>query len=139
MSTIFDLMSNPLSFVDDIFNDSRIYRNMRNLASGKFPPVNVYLDENAVLIDVELPGKTSADVDLSLEQQAITISGKAPAAEAKEGEVKVAQCPKPAWSRRIELPFRVDADKANAKFTDGILRIELPKIAAQETRKLDIA
>jgi HSP20 family molecular chaperone IbpA len=34
---------------------------------------------------------------------------------------------RPAWSRRLELPFRVDADKASAKFNDGILRIQLPK------------
>ena len=34
---------------------------------------------------------------------------------------------RPAWSRRLELPFRVEADKTSAKFIDGILRIQLPK------------
>ena len=44
----------------------------------------------------------------------------------------------PAWSRRLELPFRVDADKANAKFTNGILRIELPKAEKTGIRHIAI-
>ena len=140
MSTIFDLMNNPWGFMDDIFSGgSRAFRNVRNRAAGKYPPVNVYMDENAVLVDVELPGKTAADIELSLEPQAVTISGKAAEEPAAEGEVKVTKGAKPAWSRRLELPFRVDADKANAKFADGILRIELPKVAEQAVRKLSIA
>ena len=44
----------------------------------------------------------------------------------------------PAWSRRLELPFRVNAEKANAKFTNGILRVELPKADAAQVRKIAI-
>ena len=59
--------------------------------------------------------------------------GGQPAAE--EGR----DAPQPAWSRRLELPFRIDADKANAKFTDGILRVELPKAEKTGVRKIAIA
>ena len=45
---------------------------------------------------------------------------------------------RPAWSRRLDLPFRVNADKANAKFTDGILRIELPKAEATGVKRIAI-
>ena len=41
--------------------------------------------------------------------------------------------------RRIELPFRVDADKANAAFKDGILRVELPKADPAAPRRIAIA
>ena len=44
----------------------------------------------------------------------------------------------PAWSRRLELPFRVNADKANAKFTNGILRIELPRAEKSGIRHITI-
>ena len=138
MNTILDLVANPWGLLDDMFG-GRAFRNVRNRVSGRFPPVNVYIDENAALVDVELPGKTAADVELSLEPQAVTVSDKPAAESPAEGEVKVAQRAKPAWSRRIELPFRIDADKANAKFTDGILRIELPKVSEQAVRKLSIA
>lgn len=106
---------NPWSFLDDVLNaDSRAFKSIRARAAGRFPPVNVLMDDNAIILDVELPGKSAGDVDLTLEPQAVTIADK-PA----EGEG--------AWRRRLELPFRVSADRANAKFSNGILRIELPK------------
>lgn len=47
--------------------------------------------------------------------------------------------PLPAWSRRLNLPFRVNADKVNAKFADGILRIELPKADEANVRHIAIS
>ena len=44
----------------------------------------------------------------------------------------------PTWSRRLDLPFRINPEKANAKFTNGILRIELPKAEAAGVRKIAI-
>ncbi len=128
---------NPWAILDELLDaDSRAFRNMRACAAGRFPPVNVYLDDDAVMIDVELPGKTAKDIDLSLEPQAIVISDKPATPEGEEGKpVEV----RPAWSRRLELPFRVDADKANAKFTNGILRIELPKTEKTGPRRIAIA
>ena len=121
MNTLMNI--DPWGFLDDLLDTgSRALRNVRARAAGRFPPVNVYLDDDAAVIDLELPGKTAKDVDLSLEPQAVVIAGK-------EGQ---------RWSRRIELPFRVNADKANAKFTNGILRIELPKAEKDGVRKIAI-
>ncbi|MGN0847982.1 MAG: Hsp20/alpha crystallin family protein [Kiritimatiellia bacterium] len=135
------LMYNPLGILDELFNmDNRIYRNMKARAAGRFPPVNVYLDENAVIVDVELPGRTAKDVSLTLEAQAVVIADK-PAAPVEEGEKgeKAAEPPTPQWSRRLELPFHVNADKANAKFENGVLRIELPRTEAEGVRRIAIA
>ena len=104
---------------------------MRARAAGRFPPVNVFLDDNAILIDLQLPGKTAADVTLTLEPQAVVIADKPAAEEGREPG-------QPAWSRRLDLPFRVNADKANAKFTNGILRIELPKAEKEGVKRIAI-
>jgi len=109
---------------------------MRAHAAGRFQPVNVFLDDDAVLIDLELPGKCAKDVDLSLEPQAVIIADKPAETVGEDG--KAAEKPTPAWSRRLELPFRVNVEKANAKFTNGILRIELPKAEAAGVRKIAI-
>ena len=127
---------NPWSILDEMLDaNSRVFRSVRARAAGRFPPVNVYLDDNAVLLDMELPGKTAADVELTLEPQAVVIADR-PSAEgdAKDG----ATMRQPDWSRRLELPFRVDADKANAKFVNGILRIELPKAEKSGVRRIAI-
>ena len=136
MNTLIDM--NPWNWLDALFDvNNRVTRTMRARAAGRFPPVNVFLDDNAVLIDMELPGKTAKDVDLTLEAQAVMVADKpAPVADGSTGTT--AQ-PKPAWTRRIELPFRVNAEKANAKFTDGILRIELPTAETAGPHKINIA
>ena len=86
---------------------------------------------------MELPGKTAKDVDLTLEAQAVVVADKpAPVADGSSGATTQ---PKPAWTRRIELPFRVNAEKANAKFTDGILRIELPRAESTGVHRINIA
>ena len=133
MNTLMEI--NPLRFFDELFNSNSGFRSMMaSHASRRFPPVNVFLDDNAVVVDVELPGKTASDVELTLEPQAVTIADK-PAAAAPDA----ATAPSPAWSRRLELPFHIDADKANAKFTNGILRVELPKAEKTGARRIAIA
>ena len=61
----------------------------------------------------------------------MTVADKPAAEEGKELR-------QPTWSRRLDLPFRVNADKANAKFTNGILRIELPKEDAAGVKHIAI-
>lgn len=135
MNTLMNI--NPWSILNDLLDaNSRAFRNMRARAAGRFPPVNVYLDDDAIVVDVELPGKTAKDVELSLEPQAVSIADHpAETTDAETGKAAEAQ---PAWSRRLELPFRVDADKVNAKFANGILRIELPRAEKTGVRRIAI-
>lgn len=130
MSTIMNI--DPWGFLDELLDTSnRTFRAMRARAAGRFPPVNVFIDDNAAIIELELPGKTANEVSLALEPQAVTVADKPAAEEGKEPR-------QPAWSRRLDLPFRVNADKANAKFTNGILRIELPKEDAAGVKHITI-
>ena len=135
MNTLMNI--NPWSILNDLLDaNSRAFRNMRARAAGRFPPVNVYLDDDAIIVYVELPGKTAKDVELSLEPQAVSIADHpAETTDAETGKAAEAQ---PAWSRRLELPFRVDADKVNAKFANGILRIELPRAEKTGVRRIAI-
>ncbi len=135
MNTLMNM--DPWGFLDELFDaNSRAFRSMRARAAGRFPPVNVFLDDDAVIIDLELPGRTAKDVTLSLEPQAVVVADR-PAEETDAKTGKVVEV-RPAWSRRLELPFRVNADKANAKFENGILRIELPKADADGVRHIAI-
>ena len=129
---------NPWSILDEMLDvDSRLFSHLRARASGKFPPVNVFLDDNAIIIDLKLPGKTAKDIELALEPQAVVVADR-PAAKVN-AETGKSEETAPAWSRRLNLPFRVNADKANAKFTDGILRIELPKADEANVRHIAIS
>ena len=136
MNTLMNI--DPWAFLDDLIDTgNRTFRNMRARAAGRFPPVNVLLDDTAAIIDLELPGKTAKDVELTLEPQAVVVAERP--SETTDPETGKPRETRPAWSRRIELPFRVDAEKANAKFTDGILRVELPKADAPAVKRIAIA
>ena len=135
MNTLMNL--DPWNFLDELFGtNNRTFQNIRARAAGRFPPVNVFLDDDAVIIDMELPGRSAKDVTLSLEPQAIVVADK-PAEEVDKTTGKPVEV-RPAWSRRLDLPFRVNADKANAKFENGILRIELPKAETSGVRRIAI-
>ena len=135
MNTMLNI--NPWSVLSELLDaNSRAFKSMTARAAGKFPPVNVYISDNAVIVDLELPGKTAKDVDLSLEPQVVVIADKP--AETTDAATGNPAETRPAWSRRLELPFRVDADKASAKFTDGILRIQLPKAESAGIRHIAI-
>lgn len=129
MNTLINM--DPWSFLDDVLtSSSRTFQAMKARAAGRFPPVNVYLGDQAVLIELELPGRTAADVELSLEPQAVIVADKPKAAEGES--------PAPAWSRRIELPYRVNPNAVKAKFASGILRIELAKAEEAKVRTIAI-
>ena len=129
---------NPWSILDEMLDaNSRVFGRLHARAAGKYPPMNVFLDDHAILIDFELPGKTAKEVELTLEPQAVTVADRPEQkVDAETGKPLAAS---PAWSRRIALPFRVNAEKASAKFTDGILRVSLPKAEEANLRHLAIA
>ncbi|MBR1870311.1 MAG: Hsp20/alpha crystallin family protein [Kiritimatiellae bacterium] len=125
------MMSNILQFdpwdlLEEITGAPQ-WRTLRNRACGRFPPANVYANAEKTLVEMELTGKCAKDVDLTLEAQALVIADKP--AEGRQA----------AWSRRVNLPYRIDAGKVSAKFEDGILRVELPKEEAEGVRKIEIA
>ena len=128
MNTLFDmapwgLLHDLLDIDTDQFH--RVWKNLECRAAGRFPPVNVFTDDDAIRLEVLLPGRTAKDVDLTIEDDAIVLADRPADPETKDG--KPAEKRAPAWIRKLDLPFRVDEAKATASFKDGILRVGLPK------------
>lgn len=128
MNEIFDMT--PWGLFHDLLNIDtdqlhRVWKNLECRAAGRFPPVNVFADDDAVRLEVLLPGRTAKDVDLTIEDDAIVLADHPAEPEAKDG--KPAEKRAPAWVRKIQLPFRADEAKAAASFKDGILRVDLAK------------
>jgi len=127
-NTFFNL--SPWNILNDMLTDrpfNGMFRTLANRVEGRFPPVNAYAGEKAVILDIEMPGKTKDDVTINIEPQAVMIEGKS-----KDDEQD-----KP-FSRRFELNFPVDTEKAKATFKNGILRIELPKSEQALSKRIEI-
>ena len=106
------------------------------LFSGWSPALDLYQNNDNVIARVELPGMRKEDIEISLQDGMLTISGerKSETAEGEKAERTERYLGK--FRRSISLPTQVDASKATATYRDGILTITLPK--AEEARPKQI-
>jgi HSP20 family protein len=98
----------------------------------------VETDEHFVL-RADLPGLTEADIDLSLEDNVLTLSGerKSEHEERGEGFYRVERA-SGAFSRSLTLPEGVDGDAITARFDKGVLEVRIAKPEQRRPRKLQI-
>lgn len=92
-------------------------------------------------IKAELPGMDEKDIDLSVEDGLLTISGeKKEEKEEKDKGYYLKECSFGTFSRSVRLPDNIADDKIEAKFKKGVLTIDLPKkaIAQPKSRKISI-
>ncbi|MFP4029664.1 MAG: Hsp20/alpha crystallin family protein [Candidatus Brocadiia bacterium] len=125
----------------------RVRRRMGRLLSdvaqasfgGGFPPVNVRSNEEKAVVTAELPGIDLEDLDISVENDTLTIQGSRESEELDEGErFRRHERGHGAFRRTIALPFGVEADAAEADYNEGVLRVEMPRSDASKPRQIEI-
>jgi HSP20 family protein len=95
--------------------------------------------EKELIVNVEVPGMDSDDIDLTLSDGCLTISGEKKHEEKEEKEdYHRTERRYGAFCRNIALPAHVDPDKIDATYKDGVLRITLPKTESAQTKKIEI-
>ncbi|MBC8421877.1 MAG: Hsp20/alpha crystallin family protein [Pelagibacteraceae bacterium] len=94
-----------------------------------YPKINVYEWDDKVGIIAEIPGLRKKDLDIQVEDGVLTISGnKHNTFDVKDAKVLRRELKQSSFKRSFELGELLDGDNISAKFEDGILSIELPKI-----------
>ena len=106
------------------------------------PALDIVEKRDAYLVVAELPGVSQNDVELSFEQNVLTIRGQKGSFldPSKDGELRVftAERVSGAFERAIRLPEFVDSEKIGAELRDGVLTITIPKATAAQPRKIEI-
>ncbi len=109
------------------------------MASVEFfvPPVNVYKKNNNWVVDVYLAGFSKDEVNVDIQDNRLTISGKH---EEKEEnlDVQYMEASRKEFSRTIALPHDVDANASTATFEDGVLRVTMPSSGLLTARRVAI-
>jgi HSP20 family protein len=96
--------------------------------------VRIRESDDAITIDAEVPGFSANELQLSLEPRRLTISGKKQSSsEEKRGKVLYSERCSSELLRSIELPVEVNASRATATLSNGILELTAPKLAAKST------
>ena len=104
------------------------------------PPVDVRETDNSYVFAAELPGLTKDDVEITLEDNLLTLSGERELGEKSEDEnYHRVERSHGKFSRSFSLPSQVDNSKVAASFQDGVLTIEVPKSEQAKPRKIEIS
>jgi len=103
------------------------------------PALDVSETDDAVQVTAELPGVDPNEVDISLSEDVLTISGEKKAEREEKGrDYHRIERAFGSFTRSVRLPAAVDPDKVEATFKDGVLTINLPKREEAKTRKVKI-
>lgn len=103
------------------------------------PAVDVRQDKEDVVIETSLPGIDHDKVDISIENDVLTISGKTEEKkEVKREDYYRKEIREGSFSRSVILPMAVKADAAEAEYEKGVLKITIPKAEEAKPKKISI-
>jgi len=119
---------------------NRVFTNHRDRgAFHSFPQFNVSEGNEGIILTAELPGLDGKDIDISVEGNLLTLTGtkKAPALDEKDVFVKQERS-FGEFTRTLKLPFRVEAEKIDARFRNGVLTLRLNRPEDEKPKKITI-
>ena len=126
--------------LDRLFDDTlRLFDEGFEEGLGWKPVADLEEKEDEFIATVELPGINKDDVKISISGNEVRISGEV--AEEEEAERKnyyVKERIRGRFDRGFRLPTSIDADKAEAKFKEGVLELRLPKEEKARPKELEI-
>jgi HSP20 family protein len=106
---------------------------------GGGPLIDVEETDDEVMVRAELPGLDENDFTVELTADRLILRGeKRQEAEERRRGYYYAERSYGAFARAIALPCEVDADKATAKYKNGVLRVTLPKTAQAKARRITV-
>jgi HSP20 family protein len=104
------------------------------------PNVDIYEDQDRLIVEAELPGMNRDDFELSVENNVLTLKGERKFEKKTEGDnYHRVERSYGAFTRQFTLPQTVTADGATADFENGVLRVALPKREETKARKIEIS
>jgi HSP20 family protein len=102
-------------------------------------PADLYETDEALILEMAVPGLAPEDLEVSLEGTKLTVRGQVkPVEEPKVRRYYLQEIPHGSFLRTFTLPVEVDTAQAKAEFRHGILRLTLPKVAEARAKRIPI-
>ena len=103
------------------------------------PPVDIYETDDALVLEVELPGVSTNAISVELHEHTLKLSGERTREPAvKEGQYQREEGRYGAFQRAFRLPTTVDQAKVKATYKNGVLALRLPKREATRPKAIPI-
>lgn len=117
---------NPWSMLPSVWEDAS---DLMGATFGALPKANMYEKDDVVHVELEAPGYTVEDLDISITGDVLKVTGKTKEqVEDKQGRrYYVTEISEKSFTRTFTLPYEVLSEKAVAEFQNGVLKLTLPK------------
>ncbi len=144
------MLSNPFDFRSSFREMERLRREMNELfdragraprlsGASSYPAMNVWMDADGAIVTAELPGVDPNDLDISVQNNTLTLKGSRTPEELEEGETYHRQeRGYGQFQRAFQLPFEVEGSDVDATYEKGVLRIFLPRSEADKPKKIQV-
>jgi HSP20 family protein len=108
--------------------------------AGDFiPAANIYQDSDSVIAELDLPGIDPDKVDITVENDVLTVSGsREEKEETKKEDFYRREVRVGSFTRSMILPMTVKGDQAKADYKDGVLKVTLPKAEEMKPKKIKV-
>jgi HSP20 family protein len=100
-----------------------------------YPAADVYENETEYTVTADLPGIDRETLDISIDDNRLTVKGTRPGPEAKQHR---AECPRGKFLRTFSVPVSVDQNDIKAEYKDGVLQVHLPKRPQRKSHRVEI-
>ncbi len=133
--------ANPFQNLFNDFFEGELLPGRPAMRSGSTPAANIQETDKAYHIEVASPGMAKKDFKIEVDEDLLTIrSEKESKKEEESTRYTKREFNYTSFVRSFRLPEEVDADNISASYTDGILKLEIPKkeIEAKKIRSIDI-
>jgi HSP20 family molecular chaperone IbpA len=100
------------------------------------PPVDIFEDEDGLVVLADLPGIASEGLDVRVEQRTLTIT--AHAQPAPSGTALHLEYELTSFFRQFQLPEEVDTTRIQAELKQGVLRLRLPRAPKEPPRRVEV-
>ena len=121
---------------EEFFEDAPAARSY----GGAYPQLNAWADDDGAYVEAELPGLSMDDVEVLVNGNTVTIGGERKSSAPAQGNASCYRSERGTgkFSRTMTLPWEIDADKVEAKLTDGVLLVRLPKTEKARPKKIAV-
>lgn len=107
--------------------------------TGWTPSADLYENDEAYVLEMELPGFSRQDIELTVERNVLTVGGQRSAEEEAEGVTyHLRERGTSRFSRSFALPRSMDAEGVEARFDNGVLTVTLPKAVEARPKRIEV-
>lgn len=126
--------------MERLFEDSFIMSSPFSFPSVRMFPIDISENDNNYIVEAALPGRKPEDIEVTAMGDTLTIHTMEKREEKKEKEGRYVRQERyeGEMSRTITLPGTVDPDKVRATYEHGVLRLEIPKAQAQQSKRIQV-